>query len=994
MTTPNHQGAKTTQKSTTQPKTDTAKKSTETDGNALEQVIPGVVVLNPANILSLQRIVGNRTVSRMIAQVKQSRKNAGPQPARQIARKPTTANLIQRDYAALTDTQKAQVDAKYESEKGQYKEKAEEFEDNLGVMLSKQPEPNAVANEMLQKTKKLVDAWASATGQTGFFGGTKDAVYEKEFAFAGGDSYYGAFEMTAKNIKKVFDNESQPLRKKLKIVYNAVRNNNMAKYLKLAAADMKADAKQNFIQYKTFLGTRKKVDDKNNPVLDINGLQEQEDVYQNNNMSRGFAKKSGLDNVFKANSNKKLDEIDTVNQKEGMSFGKGWSSALNWHKDTAEAGKDREGFQNWEDLNDGSGKKRRQSFSKQRTLKVNEIDDLTSAEIRHAMKQRGKLQMPYDKYFTSNKQNFKQTMAKEQMPWEQGAAFYKIKPGSNLEQQASQIEARLLAGVSGSTDLMMHAATYLGMEDKLFEMRLAMLGWMLPNRDHSFYEIMRAADSYGTPFKKTDGDPGKEYEEPENFKPITMDRFKNLLKRDGKSVFPRDYFGVNLKNWLADNWLLQSGVAVRSDAELADLISAGVPRQYIEKQTPQAIQALKNLKARVDKVVFKSGNGEDVVPYNQQQIASLEQDPVMTSLGQAYRNANYPKMMLAAMIKTKHGTSVAGISQDYIMLADTATMLTAQVDKNKTGKNVKEVEDPKKLKTPTHLKESTYWQVGNAKARVEQNSIKKDIIVSSIKKEDRETLKGEIIIRLADSADEETKKLPADEIINAYATDEELMKYLPKEMKDKLEKQGKRAKDLLSLSDKELGSIFKYTTAQYMPQITALNSLSTASYTKEQAEDQRNVNWGTPIGTLQYNLPALKGITSGLEKLPAYAGGDVYRGLDSTGGKGDDNNKRLHKRTVQERTNYLGQSPYKVGAVQSFNYPLSSSANLQASYIKKDECDIAFVISGVKSGKDIALLSNSPEEDEILFPPGSRFVITKTNPDGPDGKVYIYMTEI
>jgi hypothetical protein len=954
---------------------------TEPESQNFAELVKDTAPLTPRKILALQHTVGNQTVMRVISRHKKP--TPGNVIARQPASKPIAPFIIQRDYASLSTTQKAQVDARFNVDKDNiYKEKAEEFEIKLGTKLAKEAEPNTVANEMLQKTKRIVDAWAKATGQTGLFGGTKDSVYEKEFAWAGGDAYYGAFEMTAKAIKKVFEDETQPLRKKLKIVYNAVRNGNLSKYLKLAAADMKTDAKQKYVEYKVFKGQQE--------ISDGKGGKTKVDVLEDARIKKGFAKDSGLEDIFNSNSKKKLNKIDQINQAEGVVsgkvvVGKGFSNVLGWKKLTSDANADREGFQNWN--KDISGKLTgKKPISQQRTLKIGEVDDLTSSEIRQMMKMQGK-SVPF--LTKSSKRTFKQNKATEQLPWEQGGEFYKIKPGSKLETDARQIEARLVAGISGSTDLMMHAARRLGMKDKLFEMRLAMLGWMLQNRDHSFYEIMMAADSYGTPFKKVDGQPGLEYEDPDNFKPITIDRLKGLLMEGTRPVFPKDYWGINYKNLLADTWLKDSGLAVRDEAELTELIDAGIPRQYIESLHPSVLLGLKDLKQKVDSTAFKAGSVSGAAVTNKSLITGLEQHQTLVW----YRtnvHAGRANMFLAALLTARHGKDLPGLSDDYKMLSATATMLTAQADKMKSAQNVKQLTSPGSLKAVPHVKADTYWQVDNAKSRIKMNSIKMDKVIGSIKKTDQELLKTQILSRLGD-IDLETRNLPAAEFLEAFATPTELATALPEAMKLKLLKNTTLAQNLLGLNDKELGAIFKYTTAQYMPQITALNSLSTASYTKEQAEDQRNVNWGTPLGTLQYNLPALQGITSGLEKLPVYTGGDVYRGQDSTGNNG---NKRMHERPAKDREEFLAKSSYKVGAVQSFNYPLSSSANLQASYIKKAECDIAFVISGIKSGKEIGLLSNSPEEEEILFPPGSRFVITKTNPNGPDNKVYIYMTEI
>ena len=113
-----------------------------------------------------------------------------------------------------------------------YAQKAEEFEIGMGPVIAADSSANDGANLMLDAVKKIVDAYAQHTGKT------KSETSRRSSAWAGGDKYYGAFLMTGESIKKVFDDHSQPLRKKLKIVYNAVRNNNVGKWLEVAVQEM------------------------------------------------------------------------------------------------------------------------------------------------------------------------------------------------------------------------------------------------------------------------------------------------------------------------------------------------------------------------------------------------------------------------------------------------------------------------------------------------------------------------------------------------------------------------------------------------------------------------------------------------------------------------------------------------------------------------------------------------------------------------------------
>ena len=115
-----------------------------------------------------------------------------------------------------------------------------------------------------------------------------------------------------------------------------------------------------------------------------------------------------------------------------------------------------------------------------------------------------------------------------------GVGNIEVLPGSETRRIADKFKARLDAGISGSTDLMMHAGVHLGLtsEDEKKQLRLALVAWMLSNRDHSFYEIMTAASGYGVKFNIDDQHPGAEYEDPDNFYPLPatdVAAFANLV---------------------------------------------------------------------------------------------------------------------------------------------------------------------------------------------------------------------------------------------------------------------------------------------------------------------------------------------------------------------------------------------------------------------------------------------------------------------------------
>lgn len=84
----------------------------------------------------------------------------------------------------------------------------------------------------------------------------------------------------------------------------------------------------------------------------------------------------------------------------------------------------------------------------------------------------------------------------EKMGWVRGEHFYLVQ--ENLADEAYKKYARMLAGLSGSGDWYFHVARHLNLDyGQLVRLRLAALGQMLTNHDHSYHEIMHGALTQG-----------------------------------------------------------------------------------------------------------------------------------------------------------------------------------------------------------------------------------------------------------------------------------------------------------------------------------------------------------------------------------------------------------------------------------------------------------------------------------------------------------------
>lgn len=509
-----------------------------------------------------------------------------------------------------------------------YDQKAMAFEVALGNKLAEAKETHGVAEVMLARVQKIVDAWAAKTGQS------LDDVYEEEFGWRGGDQYYGAFLMTAANIKAVFkDARTKPLRTKLKVVYNAVRNNNLAKWLKVAGEELTKK-------------TSKSIDvlHAQRPVTDTRLVK----------VKPGFAKQSGLDQLLRR---RELTLLGDLAQREKQApvdpeVNPGtrvhvhshqiYSDALKWKDETSKSSQHRIG-----------GVMGGAPVMLQRTLHYKELPDLQPEEADQILtdesrppllRQRGVLEQ------------FKLSRQQTKLPWSQGSMFYRVDPTSDTATEARKIQAHLEAGISGSTDLMLHAAQYLGIyDDQLYNLRLAMLAWMLPNRDHSYYEIMKAAEYYGLAFWQNPSQPGMEYQHPLNLKPMRVHQFKELLP---EKQFPAYFLTNTFKRTLEPDLHDPGFTATHMQNWFA---TRGVPALVASTLTQTQLAWLDALETDVDHAIARLGGRHD---NRNSMLEELRRTPGYTELA---RELPTTPTLLNTLIETQARAALTGLGVPLMM---------------------------------------------------------------------------------------------------------------------------------------------------------------------------------------------------------------------------------------------------------------------------------------------------------------------------------------
>ena len=94
-------------------------------------------------------------------------------------------------------------------------------------------------------------------------------------------------------------------------------------------------------------------------------------------------------------------------------------------------------------------------------------------------------------------------LSDRELPWEGGDSFFAVNKDSQFYKQASALgNLPLFTGPSGTTEGFLKAAAYLNMEKLWSGTMLALIGWMLPARDHSLHEIREAGSWYQLPYPK------------------------------------------------------------------------------------------------------------------------------------------------------------------------------------------------------------------------------------------------------------------------------------------------------------------------------------------------------------------------------------------------------------------------------------------------------------------------------------------------------------
>lgn len=563
-----------------------------------------------------------------------------PAQALPLQRVPDNKTPVQRVYANQSAMDQARIDQEADTK---YAEKALTFELGMAQRIMRDPGVNASVDVMLARLKTIVDQWALHTGQT------QAAVYEHEFGWPPGDEFYGAFDMTAENITAVFTNRNQPMRSKLKLIYNAVRNNALAKWLKVAGLELDRAARRK---------RSKSVKVRSQAVsVDRSGPTEKRvSRSKDETVKPGFAAASGIAGFHDdAEQQELIDHAKTEQRRSGGgTFSRGrrnlfdhahTSNALDWKPATKKADSERL-----------VGASHRIPDRQQRHLDAGMVPDLTDEEINFMMARRGMTIMT-----PVSRNMFRQAGENNQgapLTWTQGRNYYEVDLGSDSAKEAAKIKARMESGISGSTDLMMHAGEHLGLKGAVQKMplRMALAGWMIAARDHSFYEVFKAAEAYGVPFNVDENHPGSEYENLPNLIPMRRADFADILPAEGNvaQVFPSLYQTQAWKDYRA----AQIATPGTNEADVkTDLINAGVQALSLSVMNERDLAAMEQLKTAVQGADLANDPPRDARLRAMQQ---MRDEPAFIYLGNMFGRDKANRTLIELMAQTYQ---IAGLTE-------------------------------------------------------------------------------------------------------------------------------------------------------------------------------------------------------------------------------------------------------------------------------------------------------------------------------------------
>ena len=301
------------------------------------------------------------------------------------------------------------------------------------------------------------------------------------------------------------------------------------------------------------------------------------------------------------------------------------------------------------------------NWDEQATITRADVPDISIEELKLLYERKGGDPSKISEAEWLTRQSEYKNKPTKQVRWETGLGNIEVLPGSFTRTLADKFRARIDGGISGSTDLVMHAAVHLGVTSAADKkhLRLALVAWMLSNKDHSFFEIMRAAEGYGLPFHLDEKRPGAEYEHEDNFAPLGKPRvagFKDLMadKRMPSEVFAGKELDTRAEG-KRDTRTSPASTEAPPDVLLTNL---GVPATSLAPGTTDAafVAHYEAFSAAVQNAQIGDPATEDGLRHTRVAVQKLREDVSFQWMGVHHiSGVTYVEPLLERLIETRAG---------------------------------------------------------------------------------------------------------------------------------------------------------------------------------------------------------------------------------------------------------------------------------------------------------------------------------------------------
>ncbi|WP_094528383.1 DUF4157 domain-containing protein [Pseudanabaena sp. SR411] len=586
-----------------------------------------------------------------------------------------------------------------------------------------------------------------------------------------------------------------------------------------------------------------------------------------------------------------------------------------------------------------------------------------------------------------------------------GSEYYKVNPKQKAKEQ-DQLR-RVVSGLSGSTDMYFHIAKHLNMDESERKLlRLAALGQMIVNNDHSYHEIMHVAKTQGGLTDYPDDLPIGYT----TLDPLSEDDITNTATLGD---FPGD---KQVKDSMQELTITKEDITkVGGDAGKRSHKYPAILAKVDEYHQNPKIETLEEIKRLVDVWINDKKPGSLAFQKTKTQWENSPRRKKLIELkNEADRllkvESEYLKLDLASAKfyildqlanapddkKSVIQKKMENFIDSYIQKATKDASLGKKLDKVSAQKAQRELEEKKKElnKIKTLLTGTTDdWQSKDFRAKksdLDRDLSKVDIpdtgiygtLSSPLKADLKSDLKSYTIDNreIIETLGGDVSNIPD---LREKKTLSPLQEKMAKKLKDTEQENirnsptyTKDQDDFIDNIDTSMlealkpgtpmDNLLRQVEGKPMPQeLEAINAYAQDGFYTMMNKILNNSKNKEFMKQVPEEAKALVSLAvSGLRKMQPYEGGSVYRG--EHGGLNSRYVNDLIKKPKTERQKIL-EGKFKQN--EHYSQFISTSKRPYQAYSTKAGKWLAMEIRNVKSGVDISAISNTLSEREVLFPP-------------------------